>query len=261
MGFLECLNVCKRWKDVIRSEAYAFYKSSKMGRCGDWLFVFMEENDGSRYWKAYDPEVDRWHPIPPMPRTNELIEFSCVSVHNKLLVIGGFNFCYHSCGKISSTNQVLSFDPYRQEWSEVACMSTGRASFACSVICDKVYVGGGYRSAYKYNASMGYRRNYPALSSAEVYDPVKDRWDELPPMPKPRVCCFGVAYNSKFYLLSKSTCGDIMCVFSLHDKQWYSRPDVRKNPTYMKYDTLVINDHLYTIVEDSVQTVNIETGD
>ncbi|KAL9669309.1 hypothetical protein QQ045_006853 [Rhodiola kirilowii] len=258
LGVLEC--VCKRWRDVIRSKEYAFYKS-RMGRCGDWLFVFMHENDRSRHWKAYDPEADSWHPIPPMPRGNKLTGFSCVSVCNRLLVIGGFCLNYHHNGEISSTNQVLSFDPYRQEWSEVASMSTGRANFACSVICGKVFVGGGYSSAgyYKYNTPSSLR-SYNPLSSAEVYDPVKDRWDELPTMPRPWDRCFGVSYNNKFYIMSEVDPNN-MDIFSVHDRQWCSRRDVRKSQKQARGRILVINDHLYTIIENSVQTVNIETGD
>ncbi|KAL9671749.1 hypothetical protein QQ045_009322 [Rhodiola kirilowii] len=178
LGVLEC--VCKRWRDVIRSEEYAFYKSG-MGRCGDWLFVLITDDDKSRYWKAYDPEADKWHLIPPMPRVNELVAFS-------------------------------------QEWSEVASMSNGRAFFACSVICNKVYVGGGYSSGY----NSEYYCPHNPLSSAEVYDPMKD---------------------------------------SLHDRQWCSRRDVRRSEIQTRYGIVVINDHLYTIIGDSLQTVNIETGD
>ncbi|CAM8985270.1 unnamed protein product [Rhodiola kirilowii] len=254
LGVLEC--VCKRWRDVIRSEEYAFYKSGSMGRCGDWLFVLITEDDRSRYWKAYDPEADRWHPIPSMPRVNELVAFSCVSVCNRLLVIGGFFLDYEYRGKIPSTNQVFSFDPYRQEWSEVASMSTGRASFACSVICNKVYVGGGSSSGY----NSEYYCPHNPLSSAEVYDPMKDRWDELPPMPNPWIDCFGVSYNSKFYILSEFS-SNIMDIFSLHDRQWCSRRDVRRSEIQARYRIVVINDHLYTIIGDSLQTVNIETGD
>ncbi|CAM8911717.1 unnamed protein product [Rhodiola kirilowii] len=255
LGVLEC--VCKRWRDMLRSEDYALYKS-RMGRCGDWLYVLMKEKYslGCRYWKAYDPEADRWHRIPPMPRVNELVEYSCVSVCNRLLVIGGFFLGPR--GQNTSSNQVFCFDPYRQEWSEVASLSTGRAAFACSVICDKVYVRGGYGSSRNLNNLSYSGRN--SLSSAEVYDPVKDRWDELPPVPNPIFFrCFGVSYNSKFYILSKYDY-NLMDIFSPHDRQWCSRPDVREK-SKMRYPILVINNHLYTIDKDSVQTVNIETGD
>ncbi|KAL9682146.1 hypothetical protein QQ045_013939 [Rhodiola kirilowii] len=86
LGVLKC--VCKRWRDVIGSEDYASCKS-RMGRCGDWVFFW----DGGieNQWKAYDPEADRWHDIPSMPRLNDdqHFDFSCVSACNRFLVIGG----------------------------------------------------------------------------------------------------------------------------------------------------------------------------
>ncbi|CAM8985496.1 unnamed protein product [Rhodiola kirilowii] len=164
-----------------------------MGRRGDWLFVSMQRLDES-WWKAYDPEADRWHAIPPtsMPSMNggRHVGFSCVSVCNRFLVIGGL---YFDCGRLVVTNQVFSFDPYRQEWSVLASMSTPRAKFACSVISDKLYVGGGK------NLAHNSQRCLIPLSSAEVYDPVKNRWEDLPTMPNPRYGRFGISYNSKFY--------------------------------------------------------------
>ncbi|CAM8934906.1 unnamed protein product [Rhodiola kirilowii] len=190
LGVLKC--VCKRWRDVIHSEDYASFKS-RIGRCGDWLFF---SNGGiENQWKAYDPEADRWHDIPSMPRLNDdpYSGFFCISACNRFLVIGGAYVNDDWGYEPIVTNQVLSFDPFRQKWSQVASMSTPRTDFACSVICGKVYVGGG-RSSFFTNA----------LSSAEVYDPVNDRWDDLPTMPTPRVDCFGVSYNNKFYILKLS---------------------------------------------------------
>ncbi|KAL9670232.1 hypothetical protein QQ045_007783 [Rhodiola kirilowii] len=191
--------------------------------------------DESR-WKAYDPEADRWHAIPPtpMPSMNgeRRVGFSCVSVCNRFLVIGGL---YFDCDRLVVTNQVFSFDPYRQEWSVLASMSTPRAKFACSVISDKV-------------------------------------WEDLPTMPNPRYGRFGISYNSKFYFRDDGS--DLydgettdMFIFSPLDGQWCSRHDEWQKPPILIHDICVINDNLYTFMygdnfkEMSVETFNTETED
>ncbi|CAM8934904.1 unnamed protein product [Rhodiola kirilowii] len=252
LGVLKC--VCKRWRDVIGSEYYASYKS-RMGRCGDWVFFW----DGGiqHQWKAYDPEADRWHDMPSMPRLNDdsHFGFSCVSACNRFLVIGGAYANDNPDNEPIVTNRVQSFDPFRQEWSEVATMSTPRAKFACSVIGGKVYVGGGCSSLFT-----------DGLSSAEVYDPVNDRWDDLPPLPNPMAHCFGISYNGKFHIL-ECTYGQSTMEYSQLDKQWCSRDDMWLRPLdiLVRREIVVINDHIYAVKnndeEKLVEAFNTQTGD
>ncbi|CAM8941355.1 unnamed protein product [Rhodiola kirilowii] len=257
LGALKC--VCKRWRDVIHSEDYASCKS-RMGRCGDWLFFW---NGGiENQWKAYDPEADRWHDIPSMLRLNDDQHsgLSCVSACNRFLVIGGvYSNDDPECEPIV-TNRVLSFDPFRQKWSQVASMSTPRADFACSVICGKVYVGGGCSSCLT-----------TTLLSAEVYDPMNDRWDDLPTMPTlptrpiPRFDWLGVSYNSKFYILKHPY--DRTMEFSPLDRQWCSREEMWFKPVNfgVQYKVLVIDGRMYAVKDEdeekSVETFNTQTGD
>lgn len=153
--------VSKRWRDVMCSDDYSDYKARE-GWCGDWLFVLTE---GARnQWIAYDPEADRWHPIPLRPHLQERwwSGFSCVCVNNKFLVIGG------SYGKSEwpfISNEVVQFDPFRKEWSSAASMWISRSHFACCVIDGKIYVAGGRNS----DCPRG-------LILAEVYDPLTDKY-------------------------------------------------------------------------------------
>lgn len=132
--------------------------------CGDWLFVLGA--DSPALWHAYDPDADRWHPLPRMPGftdDDELCRFSCVSVSNKFLVIGGCHIS-HSEKRCSETRSLMVFDPFKKQWKVAANMQTARTDFACAVISDKVYVAGGSNS----NSPEG-------LATAEVYDPDADK--------------------------------------------------------------------------------------
>lgn len=160
-GLLEC--VSRKWRRMVRSMDYANLKAKK-GWSGDWLFACKHLGRQST-WIAYDPDADRWHPLPafPMGKYDSVTACSCVSVCKRFLVIGG---CYSKSmrGNLGAKNVVM-FNPFKQQWKIVSRMRRGRANFACAVICDKVYVAGGINSS----ATGG-------ISDAEVYDPHLDRY-------------------------------------------------------------------------------------
>ncbi|XP_042423429.1 F-box/kelch-repeat protein At1g16250-like [Zingiber officinale] len=146
-GLLEC--VSKRWKRAIRSKYYADLKAEG-GWSGDWLFVLGSNN--SAMWLAYDPDANRWRPLPQMPgptSDDEFCRFSCANICNKFLVIGG---CYIPRSTVWSetnlleVNSVIVFDTFKKEWSTAASMSTKRIDFAYTAIGEKVYLAGGRNS-------------------------------------------------------------------------------------------------------------------
>lgn len=165
-GLLE--SVSKSWRDMIRSPDYAHYRA-KHGCCGDWLFVLTEQSNNQ--WVAFDPEADRWHPLPKVSgdcSVGQHFGFSCVCVYNRLLVIGGSYAPLDSSVLIQRpliTDNVLQFDPFKKQWTSVARMRTPRSHFACSVISGKVYVAGGRNLS----CTKG-------LALAEVYDPLTDKY-------------------------------------------------------------------------------------
>ncbi|KAL5981742.1 hypothetical protein ACLOJK_015805 [Asimina triloba] len=248
-GLLEC--VSKRWRDAVRSLDYARIKSQK-GWCGDWLFILTDNQEDSQ-WNAYDPEVDRWHPLPCYPnarRGYSHLGFSCVSVNNRLLVIGG----YHAPNgrhilryMATVTNAVMQFDPFTKQWNKVASMRTERADFACAVVCGKVYVGGGWNSS-----SL-------QLDVAEVYDPLEDRWEDLPPLPMLRKDCFGVSYEGHFHVIrrKKHRAQRVSCrVFDPLDKRWK-----RACTTVMPFPTMAVGECFFTVDEGEGNSVKTRMKD
>lgn len=157
--------------DLVRSSDYAHYKA-KEGWRGNWLFVLTEQSNNQ--WVAYDPEADRWHPLPKISgdcADRQHVGFSCACVYNQLLVIGGSYAPLDSSlsrQRPLITNHVLHFDPFKKQWTCVARMQTPRSHFACAVISGKVYVAGG--------RSLSCPRG---LALAEVYDPLTDKYAHL----------------------------------------------------------------------------------
>ncbi|XVE62555.1 hypothetical protein DITRI_Ditri06bG0127300 [Diplodiscus trichospermus] len=242
-GVLEC--VSKRWKDLVRSSDYASYKASQ-GWCGDWLFVVTECSNNQ--WIAYDHEADTWYPLPKIPIDHERWEhfgFSCVCVGNKLLVIGGshapLQYAYPRSIPLI-TNAVLQFDPFKKEWTRLSSMKTPRSHFACCVMSGKVYVAGGRNLSFP-----------QGLSLAEVYDPITDRWQELPEMPNPQNECLGLSYKGKFHVLTDQVgAGELSPseVFDPSNKTWSLVDDIWPFSRAMQFTIQVVDDDkVYTVVD------------
>ncbi|GKV10478.1 hypothetical protein SLEP1_g21832 [Rubroshorea leprosula] len=257
-GLLE--TVSKRWRDLFRSCEYGNYKAGQ-GWCGNWLFVLAERSNNQ--WIAYDPDADRWHPLPKIPTVQDGWQhfgFSCVCVYNWLLVIGGSFAPTGSAFSRQSpviTNDVMLFDPCRKQWTRVASMRTPRSQFACSVISGKVYVAGG--------CNLSHRKG---LALAEVYDPMTDRWEELPPMPSPQLDCLGLSYKGEFHVLSDLVgLGEQNTseVFSPSKKTWCTVEDIWPFSRAMHFAVQVMgDDQVYTVVdrgESLVKTRDTEKGE
>ncbi|KAF6171197.1 hypothetical protein GIB67_001912 [Kingdonia uniflora] len=241
-GLLEV--VCKKWKDVFRSSDYSNLKARE-GWCGNWLFV-LTEGDNTE-WIAYDPDADRWHPLPKIPTFNPGWHhdgFSCISVRNRFLVIGG---CYtpeplspHQ--KPLITNEVVEFNPFKKEWRRKASMKTPRSNFACCVVGGKVYVAGGRTSS----TSRG-------IDLAEVYDPVEDRWKELPTMPTAQMDCIGLSIKNRLHVLSDQVGLPDHNTSELYDpldRSWRTVGDIWPFSKAMQVAvTVVRGDRIFTLVD------------
>ncbi|OVA13501.1 Kelch repeat type 1 [Macleaya cordata] len=257
-GLLEA--VSKTWRDVIRGSDYSSFKARE-GWCGNWLFVLTEGSNSQ--WTAYDPDADRWHPLPKIPRADPSLHhygFSCVSVRNRFLVIGGSYASYDPefpNQRPLVTNDVMQFDPFEKDWCKVASMQTPRSHFACSVVRGKVYVAGGRKSS----GSRG-------LALAEVYDPLEDRWEELPPMPAPQMDCIGLSYKGCFHVLSDHVGlpdQNTSEVFNPSDRTWQTVEDVWPFSRAMQFAVTVVgDDRVYTVVdwgESSIKTRDTDQGE
>ncbi|XP_016433856.1 F-box/kelch-repeat protein At1g16250-like [Nicotiana tabacum] len=257
-GILE--TVCREWRKLFHSAEYSNYKARE-GWCGNWLFVLTEGSENQ--WIAYDPEADRWHPLPRVPTSHpkqKHLGFSCACVSNKFLLIGG---TYEASDQVFSrqkaltTNEVFQFDPFRKEWRRVTSMKTPRSHFACSVVSGKVYVAGG-----RDTSSRG------GLALVEVYNPLTDKWEDLPPLPSPQMDCIGLSFEGKFYVLTDLVGlleQETSVVFDPSDETWLSIDDIWPFSRAMHLGIQVLDGgHICTVVDwggSSVKTREVEDGE
>ena len=133
-------------------------------------------------WKS---EIREWSNIPPLPRP---IHHTTVSaINGKLYVIGGF-----VSGMWTPVNTTYEYDPKKQQWTGKTRMPTKRGALAAAVIGGKIYVVGGA------NRKIFNLVNTPAL---EMYDPIKDAWKKLTPLPTPRDHLTASSFDEKLYAI------------------------------------------------------------
>jgi actin-binding protein IPP len=75
-------------------------------------------------------------------------------------------------------DSVITFNIFRNEWSDVASMEVGRILPGVGTLSNKIYVVGGERGSQ-------------IFANGEVYDPISNTWEKLPAMNTPR-CEFGL---------------------------------------------------------------------
>jgi len=117
--------------------------------------------------EVWNSESGKWSNIPPLPLP---IHHTTVSaINGKLYVIGGF-----VSDMWTPVNTTYEYDPNKKQWTEKTRMPTKRGALAATVIDGEIYVVGGA------NRKIFNLVNTPAL---EMYNPIKDDWKKLAPLP------------------------------------------------------------------------------
>jgi N-acetylneuraminic acid mutarotase len=111
----------------------------------------------------------------------------------KLVPRSGFGPCliYVVGGKDEGVrlSTVDMYDPQNASWTQVASMTSPRASHGCVVLDGKLYVVGGDGPSFQ------------VLDTAEVYDPQTDGWQPLAKMTTTRAAFGLVAVGGKIYAI------------------------------------------------------------
>ncbi|KGN44795.1 hypothetical protein Csa_015560 [Cucumis sativus] len=207
--------VCHSWRDAICSgEIYKV--RSECGTAEDLLFVCCHDEENK--WQFYDPIENFWVTLPELPGGRKHY-FGVVSTHQKLFILGGLliNAIDPSIDEDFSCNEVWSFNPMTRKWSIQAPMHEARSLFACGILDGMIIVVGGMN------------KKFESTPKAEMYDPVKDVWIQLPDLP--RICdsgiCMGVVVGRKMHFIYKGlpivqTFDTVEWRWTIEDYNWFS---------------------------------------
>lgn len=192
-------SVCRSWEAMLGSPR--FYEDRKISGTSEQLICLIQaipqgnSADKDKWQRApvygltlYDPLQDTWDRLPSIPQFPNGIPLfcHCVSVDQKLIIIGGWN-----PSRWEAMNSVFIYDFTSGTWRSGADMPTIRSFFASSVSPDGlIYVAGGQDNKKS------------ALRTADAYDVKDDKWEVLPPMSQERDRCHGVFMDGKFSVIS-----------------------------------------------------------
>jgi N-acetylneuraminic acid mutarotase len=132
---------------------------------------------------VYDPKTNAWEVLPPMRyRRDHLV---AGAIGGRLYAVAGRD----------RPNYILKiveeYDPKTRAWSERAPMPSGRSGAAAAVVNNRLYVFGGEGNA---DNPLG------TFNQVEAYDPARDAWTQLAPMPLPRHAFGAAVVGNRIYL-------------------------------------------------------------
>lgn len=125
----------------------------------------------------------RWRVLQPMPAARGGFAFVVFSYDGRqyLYAIGGEH-------EGVASNQVLRFDPQTNTWVQLSNKPTATADVQAVTVGDRVYIPGGRLESDAINTVF------------EAYEPRRDRWVTLAPLPAPRSGYALAAIEGKIYL-------------------------------------------------------------
>jgi N-acetylneuraminic acid mutarotase len=133
---------------------------------------------------VYDPKTDAWEILPPLRYRRD---------HLHAGAIGGRVYAVAGRDRPDYTlRRIEEYNPATRAWTERALMPTGRSGGTAAVVNNRIYVFGGEGNAE--NTSMG------TFNQVEFYDPARDTWTDLAPMPLPRHAFGAAVVGNRIYL-------------------------------------------------------------
>ncbi|KAL3691136.1 hypothetical protein R1sor_004787 [Riccia sorocarpa] len=179
--------VCREWQLMLSKSSEFKFARQQQGKSElNWLYTLVHRSDGRYEWNAFDPLMEKWHPLPNMP---ESVDFQlttpgsiglshsiqCVSTKSKLVMLAGLKPSTSKAGQNWSQlepalNEPWIFNPNSCVWTKGTAIQSPRKWCVCGVVNERVYVASG--CGQQWDMSLSKR--------SEVYDLDSDSWTLLP---------------------------------------------------------------------------------
>jgi N-acetylneuraminic acid mutarotase len=139
---------------------------------------------GFAFCERLDLRRGRWEEIPPLPTPR--FATAAVAAGGRIRVLGGAGYRPEGF-----TNYALgeSFDPVKNRWEEEKItLPWSAAGLGACLLDGRIFIAGGFdgETVHKRTAA---------------WDPVQKRWEELDPMPRPRMAMAALLSGGVLYLL------------------------------------------------------------
>jgi N-acetylneuraminic acid mutarotase len=131
----------------------------------------------------------QWQMAAPIPKA--IGEIEAASVNGKIYVLSGLD---NRPGVVAPAGLNWAYDPAVNTWTDRAPMPVPAHHIMLATLNDKIYVFGGFVRPASVLAWQPINRSFE-------YDPAKDTWRELAPMPTPRGAGQAVEVGGKIYVI------------------------------------------------------------
>lgn len=177
-------HVCKRWQRLLIGN-YFYSLRQSLGIAEEWIYIIKRDKDGHISWDAFDPISQQWQTLPPIPvEYSEAVGFGCaVLAGHQLYMFGGKDPVR------GSMRRVIYYNARTNKWHRAPDMLRRRHLFGSCVLNNCLYVAGGETQGAE-----------QALKSAEVYDPIKNRWFLISDMSTSMIPFISVVYKGRWFI-------------------------------------------------------------
>ena len=138
----------------------------------------------------YDPKTNTWRAraVLPTPRSH----FAIGAAANKIYIAGGrIGSAFIAAG--SNTDVVEAYDPIADTWSRpLERMPSARSAAGAAVWHNRIFILGG--EGPEKNAAASFK-------TVEAYDPARNEWKSLPPMPNARHDFAAAVIGDRLYIV------------------------------------------------------------
>jgi N-acetylneuraminic acid mutarotase len=136
----------------------------------------------------------KWASVAPFPEPKE--EVTGVAANGKMYVMAGLV----SAPIWLPVGMVYEYDPGANTWTKKKPMTLPAHHVALTEYNGKIYVFGGFTAGKVNNLAA-----WTPINNSFEYDPVKDTWKELAPMPIKRGAAVAGAVGGKIYVIGGAT--------------------------------------------------------
>ena len=136
----------------------------------------------------------KWVSLPPFPEPHE--EVIGQAANGKMYVFAGLV----SAPIWLPVGMVYEYDPATSQWTKKKPMALPAHHLALTEYGGKIYVFGGFT-----DGKIGNLAAWTPVSNAFEYDPMKDTWKPLAPMPTTRGAAVAGTVNGKIYVIGGAT--------------------------------------------------------
>uniref|UniRef100_A0A0D9VDH8 F-box domain-containing protein n=1 Tax=Leersia perrieri TaxID=77586 RepID=A0A0D9VDH8_9ORYZ len=195
--------VCKRWLRLLAGN-YFYGLRRRLGLAEQWLYAIRCDGDGRVSWDVLDPARRAWRALPPLPA-----EYAAGAVGFGCAVLGGCHLYLlggrdpHRGGG-GAMRRVVFYSARSNRWHRAPDMLRRRHGFACCAIGNRLYVAGG------------------GMTSAEVFDPAKNRWSFVSDTPSPlSLPSVSAAHGGRWHVKGLGPQRQVVChVYSPEANTW-----------------------------------------